>query len=217
MTTLYYFHDPMCSWCWGFRPTWLKLQNSLPETVAVEYVLGGLAPDNDQAMPIRMQAMLKNTWQRIHDELGTEFNFDFWDNNTPRRSTYPACRAVIAANQQGKEQEMIHAIQQAYYLRALNPSDDAVLKQLAAELHLDETRFSHDLNSDESQQSLDRQTKLTKSWMIPGFPSLVLQCQTQLPEKTSAQKKQYPITLNYHSHQAMLERINNVMAGLTKG
>ncbi|MFT6977114.1 MAG: putative protein-disulfide isomerase, partial [Shewanella psychromarinicola] len=21
-TTLYYVHDPMCSWCWGYRPTW---------------------------------------------------------------------------------------------------------------------------------------------------------------------------------------------------
>ena len=128
--TLYYFHDPMCSWCWGFRPTWQALQENLPDTVAVQYVLGGLAPDSDQSMPDELRRMIQNTWQRIQQELGTEFNFDFWTQNTPRRSTFPACRAVIAAHQQGMEQEMILAIQQAYYLRALNPSDLSILRQL---------------------------------------------------------------------------------------
>ena len=42
---LYYVHDPMCSWCWGFRPTWLALQDQLPEGVRVQRLLGGLAPD----------------------------------------------------------------------------------------------------------------------------------------------------------------------------
>ncbi|MCP4060185.1 MAG: DsbA family protein, partial [Pseudoalteromonas sp.] len=22
-TKLIYVHDPMCSWCWGYKPTWL--------------------------------------------------------------------------------------------------------------------------------------------------------------------------------------------------
>ena len=49
---LYYLHDPMCSWCWGYRPTWLKLKAALPHYVQVEYLLGGLAPDNDEPMPV---------------------------------------------------------------------------------------------------------------------------------------------------------------------
>ena len=44
---LYYAHDPMCSWCWAFRPTWKRIVKALPENLAVRRILGGLAPDSD--------------------------------------------------------------------------------------------------------------------------------------------------------------------------
>jgi putative protein-disulfide isomerase len=97
----------MCSWCWAFRPTLLKLREALPAGIEFEQLLGGLAPD-------------------------TQFNFDFWHQTQPRRATYPACRAVLAARRlnPAMENPMILAIQQAYYLQARNPSDDALLIQL---------------------------------------------------------------------------------------
>lgn len=206
---LYYFHDPMCSWCWGFRPTWLALQKHLPENIKVETVLGGLAPDNDQPMPQRMRAMLQDTWRKIHDELGTEFNFDFWSQNIPRRSTYPSCRAVIAASLQDSELEMIDAIQQAYYLRALNPSDDSVLLQLAEEIGLDTEKFKSALNSKETQNNLNKQVVLAKSAMVQGYPSLVLQYSV-LSVQGVEKLKQYPIPLNYKHYEVMLKWINKI-------
>jgi len=207
--TLYYFHDPMCSWCWGFRPTWLNLQKYLPKNIKVETVLGGLAPDNDQPMPQIMRAMLQDTWRKIYDELGTEFNFYFWSKNTPRRSTYPACRAVIAASLQDNELEMIYAIQQAYYLRALNPSDDSVLLQVAEEIGLDTEQFKLALNSKETQNSLNKQIVLAKNAMVQGYPSLVLQY-SEPSEQGDEKIKQYPIPLNYSHYEVMLERINKI-------
>ena len=50
-SVLYYIHDPMCSWCWGFVLTWKAIQDGLPSNVMVDYVAGGLAPDDDQPMP----------------------------------------------------------------------------------------------------------------------------------------------------------------------
>jgi len=207
--TLYYFHDPMCSWCWGFRPTWLSLQSHLPKNIKVEKVLGGLAPDNDQPMPQIMRAMLQDTWRKIHDELGTEFNFDFWSQNIPRRSTYPACRAVIAASLQDSELEMIYAIQQAYYLCALNPSDDSILLQVAEEIGLDAEKFKWALNSKETQNSLNKQIVLAKNAMVQGYPSLVLQYSV-LSEQGAERIKQYSIPLNYKHYEVMLERINKI-------
>ncbi|MCF6226272.1 MAG: DsbA family protein [Xanthomonadales bacterium] len=112
-TTLFYIHDPMCSWCWGYRPTWLKLQASLPENIKIKYLLGGLAADTDRPMSIDMQHSIAGHWRKIQTMLGTEFNFDFWDNCSPRRDTYKASRAVVVAAQQGLEEEMIKAIQHA--------------------------------------------------------------------------------------------------------
>lgn len=134
---LYYFHDPMCSWCWAFRPFWNEIVAGLPDNVQCQRILGGLAPDTDQVMPIEMQAKLQGVWQKIQQTVpDTQFNFEFWEKCTPRRSTYAACRAVIAARRQNSQYEetMILAIQQAYYLEARNPADKGALIELANEI-----------------------------------------------------------------------------------
>ena len=199
----------MCSWCWGFQPAWLSLQQNLPNNISVKYVLGGLAPDSNEAMAEELRAIIKNTWQQIHQELGTEFNFDFWAKNTPRRSTYPACRAVIAAHQQGKEMEMITAIQKAYYLRALNPSDVGILQGIAKEIELDETDFNRTLTSEQTEKILEEQVEKAKHWRVPGYPSLVIErtlSHSEKHENTLANLSHIPV--NYHQHTKMLMHIN---------
>lgn len=202
MTRLYYFHDPMCSWCWGFKPTWQELKRRLPADIAVEYVAGGLAPDSDLPMPQEMQAMLQATWRRIQQQLGTEFNFDFWTHCKPRRSTYPACRAVLAAKLQGKEEAMIAAIQQAYYLKAKNPSDVATLVGLASEIGLDVELFEQQLASAAVAELFEQQLALQQQMPISGFPTLVLQHQDRV----------YPLQLDYLNASTMLQQIERIYA-----
>lgn len=57
--TLYYFHAPLCSWCWAFRPRWQEIVAGLPNFVRSHRVLGGLAPDTDQTMTTAMQLKLR--------------------------------------------------------------------------------------------------------------------------------------------------------------
>lgn len=175
--TLFYVYDPMCSWCWGYRPTWLALQqalqNELPE-LEVRYLLGGLAADSEQPMALQMQQFLENTWHQIAQQLNTQFNFDFWRKNKPRRSTYPACRACLLARALNKESEMLFAIQQAYYLQAKNPSNETTLIQLAKQIGLNENTFSEQLSNPLTQQKLINEINKTHSLPIQGFPSLVI-------------------------------------------
>ena len=63
--TLFYVHDPMCSWCWAFKPALTELHAPLPESVRLQRVLGGLAPDSDVPMPLQMQQVMQQTWQQI--------------------------------------------------------------------------------------------------------------------------------------------------------
>ena len=174
---LYYVHDPMCSWCWGFSSALQELLAALPGSVSVRRVLGGLAPDSDVVMPAALQRQIQSGWQRIENTIpGTRFNFDFWKNNLPQRSTYPACRAVIAARKQGAEYDvaMTRAIQKAYYQQARNPSDDDTLAELAAELNLSVDDFRRDLNSEETNAILHDELRLAKELYAESFPSLVL-------------------------------------------
>tara|TARA_R110001583_G_scaffold16561_21_gene67977 strand:- start:6346 stop:6984 length:639 start_codon:yes stop_codon:yes gene_type:complete len=195
----------MCSWCWGYHNTWEKLQALLneqfAETLEVQSVLGGLAPDSNEPMPDDLKAMLQKTWGRIHEQLGTEFNFDFWTKCQPKRSTYPACRAVLVAREQGAEKSMYHAVQRAYYLNAQNPSELTTLTALAGQIGLDEQDFENRIQSDAINQQLMDEISLARQLPIQGFPSLVLNVNGQ----------NHAIKLHYSQAEKTLHHIQTIL------
>ena len=175
---LYYVHDPMCSWCWAFNKTWAAIQVGLPESIELRYLLGGLAPDSDQPMDAGLKERISSGWYRIQQQVpGTQFNHNFWTECQPRRSTYPSSRALIAARTLDKtaEKPMLLAIQQAYYLHAKNPADDAVLIECAGQIGLDTKDFTELLNHPSTQQQLLMEIKLARGMGVNSFPSIVLQ------------------------------------------
>lgn len=195
--TLYYVYDPMCSWCWAFRPILSKLREHLPENIGWQNVLGGLAPDDDRPMPEQTRQMVQGHWRRIQSSIGTEFNFDFWMQCQPRRDTYKSCRAVIAAARQGAEERMIAAIQEAYYLRAMNPSEPETLADIASEQGLDRGLFVEDFTSREVEAELQHQLRLRDDLNVRSFPSLVLKHGSKLT----------PIRHDYHDFRISLAEI----------
>lgn len=186
-TTLFYVYDPMCSWCWAYRPVLLSLRENFPEEISWQNVLGGLASDNEEPMPEQTRQMVQAHWREIQTSIGTEFNFDFWTKCQPRRDTYKASRAVIAATAQDAEEAMIEAIQKAYYLNARNPSEPETLADLAAELGLNRTLFVEDSGSLQTATEFQRQLLLRRQLNVWSFPSLVL----QQPSRTTAIKHDY--------------------------
>ncbi|MGF1683996.1 DsbA family protein [Photobacterium minamisatsumaniensis] len=198
---LYYVYDPMCSWCWGYKPTWDKIREALSDHVEVVYVLGGLAPDSDTPMPEAMQVQIASYWKKIEQYLGTPFNHDFWTKNTPRRSTYPSCRAIIAARSQGAELIMLEAIQKAYYLEAKNPSHDAILISLAEDLGLDSAMFKAEFLSNRTQDLLLEELAFARSIGGNSFPSLIVEKGHRYIE----------VPINYESADATLAQLNTYL------
>ena len=167
----------MCSWCWAFKPIWQKILTSLPQNLTIEYLLGGLAPDNDNPMPPKTRKLVINNWRRVQDKVpATEFNYEFWRLNIPKRSSYISCRAVISARLQNPkfERAMIDEIQYAYYLEAQNPSEEIVLFDLADNIGLNVQAFKKDLNSPRVNNYLKKEIEFSMTMPINGFPSLVL-------------------------------------------
>lgn len=201
MSKLYYAYDPMCSWCYAFRPAFDALIAELPNELEIVCLLGGLAKDSEEPMPEETQAYVQANWRRIEEQVpGTKFNYDFWSLCKPRRSTYPACRAVLAAREQGLEYdlEMIWAIQQAYYLQARNPSDVSTLTELAAEIGLDKSKFVKDIESLEINKKLKQEIKQSRQLGLNSFPSLLLETEIQ----------QIRIEPDYNNKDDMLKKIN---------
>ena len=168
----------MCSWCWAFKPTWDKVKGALLGQVKLDYLLGGLAPDSNQPMPIETRKYVKGNWKRIQEMIpNTRFNYDFWTSCEPKRSTYPACRAVICAKLQHPDFEnlMIFGIQKSYYLEAQNPSNENVLIDIAENLGVDTEKFKIDLHSSQINEILIDEIKLARSMEINSMPTLALQ------------------------------------------
>lgn len=210
--TLYYAHDPMCSWCYAFGPVWQRVQAGLPETVEIRRLLGGLAGDTAEPMPDDMRRRIEATWQRIEESVpGTAFNFDFWQRCTPRRATYAACRAVIAARQQGATRQqrvefdvaMTGAIQRAYYRQARNPSERDTLIGLAGELGLDVAAFTAYLGSTDCERTLQEEIALCHTLHADSFPALVLEVDGST----------WPVAIDYLNPEAILDTIDFLING----
>ena len=207
MTTsafIYYAHDPMCSWCWGFKPVYQRLRKILQDTIEFRLLLGGLAKDTQEPMSEEIKAYLIKTWETIESRIpDCQFNFDFWDLPTLKRSTYPACRAVIAAReqQQNYAEAMIAAIQQAYYQQARNTALDEVLIELAGEIGLDVNQFAKTLNATRTNHLLQDEISLCRHMSVSSFPTLILDidsCHWKIP-------------INYLDATPMLNCINEII------
>ncbi|WP_293007677.1 DsbA family protein [Nitrosomonas sp.] len=200
---LYYIHDPMCSWCYAFSQSWAALQQDLPRDIGIVYLAGGLAPDATEPMPLATQKMVQQAWQRIEQTVpGVRFNWDFWSHNTPIRSTYPSCRAVLAAKKQraNAEAEMIRAIQTAYYQQAKNPSLPETLQACAHEIGLDAHIFIEDLRNPAIESELQQQIQQARSLDVYSYPSLRLVHNHIVS----------PIAIDYLNHCAMLDEIRTI-------
>ncbi|MFA9239353.1 MAG: DsbA family protein [Candidatus Paceibacteria bacterium] len=199
--TLYYVHDPMCSWCYAFKPTLDELRKKLNSNIKIINVVGGLAKHSDEVMPKDVQEKIENIWYEIKRVVGTKFNHDFWKKCIPRRSSYLACQATILARYENKEDEMIEAIQNAYYLNAQNPSDASTLIMLAKQIGMDEKKFEEDLKSNKIEEDLQYELNFRRSLNVKNFPSLILKYKKEL----------YPINIKYNDYKSMLEQINDMV------
>lgn len=174
---LLYIADPMCSWCYGFAGELAKLEFAFGGRLELRYVMGGLAPDTDEPMPEATRQMVQQAWRDVAARTGAEFNHEFWARCAPRRSTYPACRAVIAAGLQRDEARpaMFAALQRAYYREAKNPSEVATLIDVAGSLDpaLDLEQFGRDLGSGAVEEALRAEIAEARRCAVTGFPSLV--------------------------------------------
>src|SRR5689334_4613409 len=173
--TLYYFGDPMCSWCWGFKPVLEMIDREYPELKRVT-VMGGLRPGEEVPMSDELAGMIENAWERIAEATGQPFNHELWQLHRPLATTLPACRAVIAARllDADREWKFMVAMFEAYFMRALDPSRRETHLMIAQEQGFDPGVFQAVLDSPAVEDGLSKDLALTRRYGVSGFPTAVL-------------------------------------------
>ena len=200
---LIYVMDPMCAWCYGFQPELDRFLEQYP-SAEVDWIMGGLAPDSNEPMGENLKQAISSYWHKIEEVAQISFNHSYWERNTPYRSTYQACRAVISVERLAAKnaQKMVKAIQSAYYREALNPSLDETLIECAKRIGLSEGEFLDALHSEETEFKFQEHLATAHHLHVSGFPALFY---------VNEKKQAYPLTHGFCKAEELFERFGSVV------
>lgn len=179
---LWYFADPMCSWCWGFSPVIETLRDEYRDRMKIALVLGGLRPGESTPMTATTREDILHHWHAVQARTGQAFRFD---NALPQGFVYdtePAARAIVAVG--GLDPTLIFAlfkaIQHAFYAEGRDVTQPAILAELAAALGVDADAFLHAFDSDAARDRTQAHFRQARQAGVRGFPTLIVQQASQL-------------------------------------
>ncbi len=174
---LWYFADPMCSWCWGFAPAIDSLRAETRERLKIALVLGGLRPGETTPMTAAARAEILHHWHDVHAHTGQPFRFGDALPDGFVYDTEPASRAVLAAATIDPIHTfpMFKAIQSAFYAEGRDVTQGDCLAQLAESLGLDAARFASIWASDAARDRTRAHFRQARAAGVRGFPTLIVQ------------------------------------------
>jgi putative protein-disulfide isomerase len=184
---LWYFADPMCSWCWGFSPVIEAVRDAYRDRMKISLVLGGLRPGTLEPQTPQAREEILHHWHQVHERTGQGFKFEgampagfVYDTEPPSRAV--ACMADVNP---AMIFPMLKAAQSAFYLDNRDITQTAVLAELAVELGMDEGEFLTAFDSVSARHRTQEHFRMSREWGIRGFPTVVLQRNKQLDLITS--------------------------------
>jgi putative protein-disulfide isomerase len=175
---LYYFADPMCSWCYGFVPVMAQVHEAYGTRFDIRLVMGGLRPGKlAQTMTPALARVMRHHWREVAKMTGQAFNEAFFEREGFVYDTEPAAKAVIVMEQLAPAHayEYYHDIQQGFYAENADLTSTDVLATFAQKHGVKATDFAANFASEVSHKQTWGQFTFNASLGIRGFPSLVVE------------------------------------------
>jgi putative protein-disulfide isomerase len=174
---LWYFADPMCSWCWGFSPVMGAIRERYRERLRIALVVGGLRPGTTESVSERFREQILGHWREVRQHTGQPFAFQGALPDGFVYDTEPACRAVVAMGQLKPDATFAYftAVQQAFYVEQRDITQAQTLASLAADLGIPPATFLGRFATDEIKAKTRAHFQHTRQAGIRGFPTAVLQ------------------------------------------
>jgi len=174
---LWYFADPMCSWCWGFTPAISAIKERYSDRLKIALMLGGLRPGTTEPVTPKFREETLHHWRDVHKMTGQPFAFEGAMPEGFVYDTEPASRAVIAAA--GIDPEAIFpyfkSVQAAFYTQGRDVTKTGTLAELAEQHNIDKPRFLERFESEDVKNKTRAHFRITREAGVRGFPTIVLQ------------------------------------------
>lgn len=174
---LWYFADPMCSWCWGFAPVIGAIKQTYGERLKIALMLGGLRPGTTDPMKPDARAEILRHWREVQRRTDQAFAFE---DALPEGFVYdtePASRAVVAVAEIHPASifPYFHSVQEAFYAHGQDVTRAETLAALAEHQRMDKSRFLERFHSEEIRKKTQTHFQITRQSGVRGFPTVVLQ------------------------------------------
>ncbi len=174
---LWYFADPMCSWCWGFAPVISAIKEAYADRLSVALLLGGLRPGTTEPMTAAFREEILHHWHEVHRRTGQPFTFE---DAMPAGFVYdtePPSRAVVAVAGISPEETFPYfkSVQAAFYTQRQDVTRTEILATLAEAHHIAAPQFLERFHSTDVQAKTRMHFQQTLQAGVRGFPTAVLQ------------------------------------------
>jgi len=174
---LWYFADPMCSWCWGFAPVISAIKEAYADQLRVALLLGGLRPGTTEPMTAALRDEILHHWQEVQRRTGQPFTFE---GALPAGFVYdtePASRAVVSVAEISPEETFpyFQSVQAAFYAQRQDVTQTQTLAALAEIHHIATAQFLENFHSADVQAKTRRHFQQTQQAGVRGFPTVALQ------------------------------------------
>lgn len=176
-TVLWYFADPMCSWCWGFSPAIEALREEYRPRMKIALVLGGLRVGETEPITAAGREDILHHWHQVQERSGQPFHFEGALPDAFVYDTEPPSRAVLAMGGINAEliSPMFKAIQSAFYAEGRDVTQAETLADLAGSLGVGPAQFLQAFDSDEAHARTLAHFRHARQVGVRGFPTLILQ------------------------------------------
>jgi putative protein-disulfide isomerase len=177
---LWYFADPMCSWCWGFAPVISSIIDTYQDALQLALVMGGLRPGTIEPVTQQFREEMFLHWHEVERRTGQTFTFEGAMPDGFVYDTEPASRAVVVVAELNPPARFLflQALQAAFYVEQQDVTRAQTLVALAHEQDIDKTQFLESFESEDMKQRTQMHFDQTQQAGIRGFPAAVLQNDT---------------------------------------
>ena len=177
---LWYFADPMCSWCWGFTPAISAIKESYSDRLKIALMLGGLRPGTTEPVTPKFREETLHHWQDVHKMTGQPFAFEGAMPEGFVYDTEPASRAVIAVAEINPETTFPYfkSVQAAFYTQGQDVTKTETLAELAEQHNIDKPKFLERFESEDVKNKTRAHFRITREVGVRGFPTIVLQAES---------------------------------------
>ncbi len=168
--------DPMCSWCWGFKPVMESLIADLSGSIKLSLLLGGLRSEGDQVWDDEFKVFLHNHWTHVKEKTDQDFNTALLEREEFVYNTEPSCRAVITVRELDKTKQFsfLTALQEAFYLRGEDITQDDIIARIAEQEGIDKESFLRLFRTQAMKDKTKADSYKARSMGANVFPSLVI-------------------------------------------